>query len=236
MSITIHINATTLRDLLAPVLPFADKGDTLPVLEAVHVRGHDKWLTAVATDRYRLGFKRVAADAPAGLDVLIPSSSVRAILATFKPTRSLNPELTLTFDTNTNRVAVESGALGDSLFDARMSFGLLGAEYPKISTVFLDSADAEPCPFPDGHGLNPHFLADLHKVSGDSTPMRLRMSARKDGSPGALLISIGDDFRAAIMPARMTDSAGAEPIFDESWRALLVPVPKAEPKAEAVAS
>jgi DNA polymerase-3 subunit beta len=223
---TVTTTASQLRTLLAPVLPFADQGDSLPILSTLRVRGHGEWVTAFATDRYRAALQRVRIEAPADLDVNIPITSARLMLATFKTTRALDPELTLVFNKDTNRVSVESGSIGLGMFDARVSFALYDGEYPKALSILLTAAEAEPVAVADV-GLNPHFMADFRHVAQRHEPMRV-----KAGEPGRpIFVAIGDDFRAAQMPVRSASDVPA--LIDDSWRALLTePAKEQAPKSK----
>ena len=220
---TISLTARDLRDLLAPVLPFADGGNWLPVLNSVRLRGHGDYVTALATDRYKAAVKRAEIEAPDGFQALLPVSTVKSILSTFKPTRTHNADLTLTF--GEDRVSVQTDALADGLFDASIGYALCPGEYPRVSALFFGSADAEPVPL-ENYFLNPHFLAVFAKAATSGDPMRVHVGKPEDGRDGVLFVSIGDDFRGLLMPARATSGD----LLDEAWRRVLPEPKREEPK------
>lgn len=103
MTAKITITACELRDLVSPVLPLASKDSMLPILNAVLIETDGKWLSASATDRFRLGIKRIekrpTEDDPttewAPFRAVVPLPALRSLLSVFKPSRHLDPELTL---------------------------------------------------------------------------------------------------------------------------------------------
>jgi len=222
---TFTTTAKGLRGLLAPVIPFADKGDSLPVLQAILLRGHGDYVTALATDRYRLGIQRAKVTAPETLHAIVPLTTVRQVLAIFKASRSHDPELTLTFEPH--KVTVDTTG-GMDLLDARISFPLLDAEYPKALKTIREAA-AVTATEPVGEiGFNPTFLADFRHVATSAEPMVMRIV----GANRAAIVSIGEDFRGVIMPTRRADEHAMTTGLDGSWAAL---VAEAAP-VEAVAS
>lgn len=224
---TITITGSQFRDLVAPVMPFAAAGKfTMPLLEAVHVVSRGGYLLATATDHYRVGVKRVKSDAT-GIDVVIPIASLKSILGTFKPTRKLDPELTLTFDGDTVRVT--AGSIGVDIANAAISYRTLDAKYPKIGRVVV-KANAERTESPANHTLNPNLLADFAKVRRDAEPMRITTNAANE----PVGIAIGDDFRGAIMTVRWADDQNG---CLDGWTELLTePVtPDKKPAAKRAA-
>ena len=217
------ITASGLRDLLGAVLPFADDG-SFPQLSSIWLRGHGDYVTATATDRYRLGITRVQVSAPASLAAVLPATSARQILSIFKATRTANPELTLTFEPS--RVTVETSG-GMDLLDARIGFPLLDSEYPGGSAlkVLRDASEAEPGPIANV-GFNPHFLADFrHLVSRGGPPMVIRQGVAAEGQRAkALFVAVGDDFRGVLMSLTRTDETTTD--LSGSWEALVADVPK----------
>lgn len=211
--VKITTTARDLRDLLTPVLPFTDKGDTLPVLETILLRGHGDQLSATATDRYRIGMTRAKIAAPKTFEALLPWRSAKAILAMFKVTRARNPELTLTFDFAEQVVRVETAGLSEDIAGARIGYRLLQAEYPKkVDSIFADAfsgGSVEP------FALNAHFLADFQHVVRDAEPLVLSRSKRENGPIG---VACGDWFVGAIMPVRSTAKREDLPVV---WKGIV---------------
>ena len=105
---SITLTARELTALVAPVLPHASRDWTLPLLASIRVRSAGPWVTAIATDRYRIGMQRVRpADAPEpGFDVAIPLGVLARIRTIFKATRAHDPALTLRQEGDVVRVEI----------------------------------------------------------------------------------------------------------------------------------
>lgn len=236
---TITLTATQLRDLLTPVLPHASKDDTLPVLTAVHIRTAGRYVTAIATDRYRIGFQRVALDPEpeAGFDAVVSVVALKRLLAMFRPTRSHNPAVRLTVDdgrlTATAASTLDDGGEqpnmwfpGDSLAGATLTFQLVDATHPPIDRLVRDALNGKPEDGATAPSFNPEFLADFRIGQPRHLPMRI-------SATGAVskpwLIRIGDDFIGLIVPLRYADPDSA-PGDAATWLPLL-DVPAEETKA-----
>lgn len=202
---TITTTARALRDLLAPVLPLADKGDTLPVLECIRLRGHGLTMTATATDRYVAGTSLATSiAAPAKFEALLPWRSAKALLATFKVTRGHDPELVLTFDRDT--VHVETAGLSEAIAGARLGFRLYVArEFPEIDQVlreaFTGTGQAET-------NISGALLSSFTAALRDGHPIRLY----HNGLTRPTGVAIGDYFRGCIMPVRVSGEAAQHPL------------------------
>lgn len=217
----ITLTARQFSSLFAAVLPFAGKDYMLPVLTAVHVRTHGKWLVATTTDRFRLAKHRMPKPPTEGdesvewadFEALIPTSAVRSIMATFKPSRGLDADLTLTVEDG--RLIVEAGSALFSTFDqARISYSLETGEWPKADSIFTEAlATTERC---GTTAFNPKFLADF-KVPGVPA-LRFLNGA---GPTKAVLVTDDENFLAVIMPRRITSDSPAE-----SWDDILTPATK----------
>lgn len=214
----VRISASAFRDLVAPVLPLANKNDSLPILRTVLLRGHGAHLTATATDRYRAGICRADVPAADGLRALIPTGALRRMLALFKPSRYDDPTLTLTVEATTLHVA--SGAMGLDLevAGASMTFRLQDGEYPRgiegIVRKALEGPISEGMP-----ALNLEFLADFTAALRDrKTPVFVRVTKNTIG------VAVGEHFRAALMQVRPKDDDGRDVtpnLVDETWSTLL---------------
>ena len=220
-TITIETTARRLHELLAPVLPFAGKGDSLPVLATVRLCGKGKWVTATTTDRYRLAMQRREIAAPDGWSALVNVCDIKAIFATFKATRAFDPEVLLTFDSSTLRVEGRSMFSGGQ-FSASLTFDLYPGEYPAVGSLLTEafSGTAQAT----STSLNVSFLADFQQAARLNEP-NMRIFVR-DHKPNG--IAIGDDFRAAIMPVRYAPEKGVEAF---AWDASLLADPPKPKKA-----
>lgn len=208
------LTARQFRTLVEPVVPLAGTDAMIPVLNAVQILGEGKWLTATATDRFRVGIKRIEKHATDDdpttewpeFSALIPLRSVRSILATFKPTRGFDPAMTLTVEDD--RLIVEAdGAF--ALFDSsRFVHYLQAGEYPEVRSVIRDALAVPDDERASRVVISPSKFADF-KACG-ATSLRIHL-----GRPHKPLVVTDDNgFIGALMPQR-----GGVP--EESWDDLL---------------
>ena len=218
MSTTITMKASQVRALFEPILPFTDKGDSLPSLTCALITSAGGYLYATATDRYRLGVQRVKVgdSLPDGLRFLIERSSMRGILALYKVSRHDDPEMKLTIDGE--RLTI-TGAGSFGFLDSSTSWSLPGYEYPKISRLLTDAAETA------GKGskptaLNAAFLADFRAAVPrfGTNPMRVWTNGTH-----ATFVRIGEDFIGALMAVRFSDDLtdGYAPGLGDDWLAGL---------------
>ena len=228
----ITLTASQLRDLLAPVMPHASKDDTVGILVAVRIRTAGKYVTAIATDRYRIAFQRVALDpAPEpGFDALVAVRVLKRILTIFKPGRMHDPALTLTVtDTRLTVTAADTieqaqGLDDGGLIGASMTFQLVDGDYPKIDRLVRDALNGKPEDTAMAPSFNPAFLADFRIGQPRNTPMRIEPTGPVNKP---WLIHIGEDFIGLLVPIRYSIASSAPDQDDARWLELLD-----EPQAE----
>lgn len=215
---SLTLTAREFRDLVSTVLAMASNGD-LPVLNSIRVESYDGHVTAMATDRFRLGIQRMKhADAKAGaFAATIRVADVRSILALFKPARNNPGSITLTVDGLS--LSVESaGSLGFDFASACVGYSLVDGDYPDLRAVLRKALEETPAAGPIG--FNPAFLSSFR---GAAETVVMRAGA----SPRSPVVLEGDDFIGLLMPRRR--EYGAEVAITD-WGALLHdPVP-ATPK------
>ena len=215
-STVLQIKASQFKRLVEPVLPFADKGDTLPILEAVMFRSHGGRLYAHATDRYRLGVQRVEAEVADGLTFLLASKSIRAILNLYRGTKLHDPDLVLTVTADSLRVA-GAGSLGFSS-DSYTTWPLTPGDYPTVGTLITQAA-TRALEGVAPTSVNAAFLGDFKMAAVHAEgiePVRMWTSPNKPN-----LIRVGDDFIGVLMPVRYTGDADRGPALGDDWAALL---------------
>lgn len=208
---TFEMQARQFAALVRPVLPHADTSrHGLEVLQAIRFSSAAGYIIATATDRYTVGFQRVAVpDVEAGLGVTLPLAAVKRILSIFKVTRHDDPLLQFSLSDDTLTVAA-SGGLG-GMVGARIALMTEPNEYPTISptvaTAFQKATDQA-----ELVALNPAFLARFAAAQVDGEPVVLRIRGRYE----SVGVMVGEDFLGAIQPMR---SDGAE--SREAWTDLL---------------
>lgn len=212
------ITARTLKSLVDPVLPLAGSDWELPVLTAVQVRVDGEWLTATATDRFVMGYKRIKGDWPKGWEALIPVTVLRTILRTYKPQRGDDPELTLGIADGSLTVS-SSGGFADFL-GAQTTYRLQDGEFPGVLKVVQDLLDVEPAP--GVPAFNPAFLGRFAAAGADT--VALHYYAPSPAKP--MLVTDGETFWGAIMTRR---NVGESATNATTLRHLLAPI-TAKPK------
>lgn len=222
----ITITARELTALLGPVTPHASKDDTVPLLCAVRIRSNGPWLTAIATDRYRIALKRIRPSAAPeeGFDAIIPLRVLARVRSIFKAGRGHDPILTFTIDGT--RLTVGAADTFAGLVDASLAFELdsLGKWPYSLDRIVREGLTAEPVTKPAVGAFTPAFLADFATGQVGASPMRI--------SPTGLgskpwLVRIGDDFIGLIVPVRVSDTPSASD--EDAWLPLLdAPEPEAK--------
>jgi len=212
---TVTMKASQFHDLVAPVMPLADKSGNLPALGAVLIQANGPYLLATATDRYRVGIQRVRLDEAApGFTALISLRSLKSILSIFKVSRSADPDLSIT--SAEHMLTVDAIGAMDldpyGIVSGRMSWPLVAGDYPKgIHDIITASSTAQP----EGPLLlNANLLADFKFAQVQGHPMVMRGRVE-----GATFIQIGPDFIGAIMSVRA--SLASE--LDADWTTFLAP-------------
>jgi hypothetical protein len=216
----LHITARQFKALVSPVIPCAGTDDQLPVLNSIHVRSQGEYLIARATDRFRLGVQRLKA--PEGSwpewEALLPLSTVRAVLADFKPSsRDADPQLVLAVGGESLRVKGD-GALLDML-SADIAYPLRDGEFPKVDQILATAIAAEP--EAGAHaGFNWKFLSAFAAAAGGSPSIGIKIVSPK----APALISNGEDFLGILMPRKR---------IGEGWDDILTPPAPAKKKPAA---
>jgi len=217
--LTLAVN--DLRDLLSAVVPFACDDGMLPVLCSVRLRARGKWLVADATDRFRIGVKRIENDDDGtwpDFEAVIPLTAVKSMLHLFRPARS-GPltEIVLTVDDD---VMTVEGKGAYVLFDqAIMRYHLEPAEYPNLDSLVAKELARPADQGSTAVGLNPRFLSDYKHLGRE--PIQVRIGAASHPT----IVMTGDGlFVSLLMPRRLFDGSSEFPFHP--W-ADLYPAPTA---------
>ena len=211
---TLNITARQFRKLTAPVLPMVGTDDTTPVLTGVKIETRGQWLIATATDRFRVGVHRLKC--PDGGEwpewsALISGKTIRAILASFKPSRQdADPELTLTISGES--IKVHGGAALLDMNEASITYPLLGGEFPLVGSLIKEALDAEP----DPRATAAFNMSSLAKMIPSGETVEVRIASPHKAS----LFTFGDDFIGILMPRR-TKSEDGDFRVSEDWADIL---------------
>lgn len=237
----ITLTATQLRDLITPVIPHASKDQTYPSLCAVRIRTAGQYVTAIATDRYRLGFQRIRlageGELLSAFDAAVSVAVLKRIMAMFRPTRWHNPVLELDADADRLRVSLtdtmteQTAGTGDvdGLAGATLTFALHNdIPYPPLDRLVRAALEGKPDEVAATAVLNPQFLADFRIGQPRYVPLQLTPTG---GPAKSWLIRVGDDFIGMLMPVRIGDYAAVQQ-DTTSWLGLLdVPAEAEKPAA-----
>ncbi|MGW8565696.1 hypothetical protein [Isoptericola sp. NPDC055881] len=233
---TLTISAKELGALVAPVIPHAERGSAFStqILEAVLVRKAGEYVTALATDRYKIGFQRLAisdtVQADDGFRAAIPVVAIKHIRTVFRATKVHNPVLRLTVEGDQLHVEIADGFDTErgAITGASLRFALAGGEYPRVDHLVREALEAKPPAEAMAMNVNPNFLAEFRIGQPLHTPITITPT-RHPNSPW--LVRVGADFVGLIVPVRFAGE-GEETSRKDEWLALLDP---AEPKTKAAA-
>ncbi len=129
-----------LAGALNRALVAASQDETLPILTAIAIDGTGKHITVQATDRYRLSSERITSRKTVpDFEFLLKATTWKAI------SRHLDgDEITIGVLLATDRPGRMGGGTSLSLTSGDLTYTLQGVsgDYPKIRTLFVDTADA----------------------------------------------------------------------------------------------
>lgn len=191
----ITLTARALHDLVKPVLPLAGKDSMLPVINAVLIERRGDYLTATATDRFRIGICRQRYEGEGEFRALVPLGVVRNLLALFKPSRSSDNSLTLAVKDDTI-YAEASGGLGFDFADMRVGYRLQDGQYPGVREMVRKALANEPTG--SAVGLSADFLADW-RHAGATVEVKI-VSPYKP-----MIVRSGNHFLGLVMPRKLID-------------------------------
>lgn len=217
--LVVRILAGPFVDLLARASVFAGQDDTLPMLAGVQVWVEDGRLWAAATDRYAVAFAfadlyappgETAVSAPSGPPLLLPLDAIRRALYVFKPTRSdSHLPLEIAFP-GPPADDVEASLAGGVVTvtdrtGTRVAFHTYAGNVPPMKSVIDLTAYPQDAGVRPDLGISPKLLARFAKVARRvDDPMRIRFP-KTPAKP--ILVALGDDFLALVMPVRLPDWA-----------------------------
>lgn len=211
----LRIGADEFRALVSPVLPMAGKDEMLPVLCAVLIESNGKWLSAMTTDRYRVGIKRIEKhptdDDPTtewpAFRALVPVRAVKSIMTNFKPSRRTSPPA-ITLTVEDAKLTAEAVGLFDLFDSARFTHHLETGEFPGLRKVFRQALETSTVGAGETTvGVDPAQMADF-KACGAKT---LRVVI---GAPGKPLLVTDDDGFIGLLQPRSLHGDNADSLED----------------------
>lgn len=178
---------------IASILVAASKDDVTPVIVSAHIRVQDGFLTAVATDRYRVA--RVTfpltsdeGDTQDDLDVVVPRAFLERFARTVKAAK-LKPDAKISLSHDPLAKSLTFAFSGGSASDVAIT-----GNYPPVARLF---PEAESLTEVGEIALNPRFVSDAGKLDhptltaddlrNGAVRLRFTKSGRAD-KPGPVLI------------------------------------------------
>lgn len=211
-SARVTITNRQLHELVKPVVPMASTDYCLPILNGVRLVVQGDQLVAAATDRFRLGIKRVKPETIEGDEfaVTVQLNDLMKMLALFRPGRRSvvkQPRLTLTVDDDTLVAEAIPGTSAEELHDLptiKIGCKLVDGEYPSgvftvaATALAQTSTQAEP-----EFACNAVFLGAFQAAIDWSEDPRGALLMRLGADPSKpAVFQAGDDFIGVLMPRR----------------------------------
>ena len=186
----LEVEGESLRELLEGAITHAHKDKDLPALNAVMLEAEGGYLTARATDRYRLIVGKIEVMEGELSPSLISLSDIKRIVALAKEGKISNK---VTFNRIGDLLTVSAG--GNSL-----TLTIVEANYPPFDDVF-NKGEVTAL---DTIAFNPAFFSDYSKIVGKGVQVKVTFNGENKPITIGLL---GDkvEWRALLMPMRFKD-------------------------------
>jgi hypothetical protein len=194
-----------LHALIKPILPFASKDTTLPILASIRLEPVGDKLAAIATDRYRVGRMRLTDVEAEGFQATLPVTAVKWLLGVFKAKDATNEVVLTPKDSQTITVKGRT-QLGPVL---STDIYMVGGDYPNLSGLFPE--DLEKYEHAASAGVNGSYLADMGAVTGtgyNAAPLEIRLTERNQQKAIVFTHEAGPmEFTGLLMPVRMPSAS-----------------------------
>jgi len=187
----LEVEGDSLRELLEGAITHAHKDKDLPALNAVMLEGEGGYLTARATDRYRLIVGKIEVIEGEISPSLVSLSDIKRIVALSKETKISNKvSLTRIGDILT----VSAG--GNSL-----TLTIVEANYPPSFDDLLNKGEVTAI---EVIAFNPAYFADYAKIVGKG--VQVSVTFKGDRMPITIGL-VGDkvEWKALLMPMRFSN-------------------------------
>lgn len=191
VSYALEVEGESLRELLEGAITHAHKDKDLPALNAVMLEGEGGYLTARATDRYRLIVGKIEVMEGELTASLVSLSDIKRIVALAKEGKISNK---VTFNRIGDLLTVSAG--GNSL-----TLTLVEANYPPNFDDLLNKGEVTAL---DSIAFNPVFFSDYAKIVGKG--VQVKVTFKGENMPITIGL-LGDkvEWKALLMPMRFKD-------------------------------
>lgn len=191
VSYALEVEGESVRELLEGAITHAHKDKDLPALNAVMLEGEGGYLTARATDRYRLIVGKIEVIEGELSPSLVSLSDIKRILALAKEAKMSNK-------VSLNRIGdlLTVSAGGNSL-----TITIVEANYPPSFDDLLNKGEVSAI---DTIAFNPSYFSDYAKIVGKS--VQVKVTFKGENKPITIGL-VGDkvEWKALLMPMRFSN-------------------------------
>jgi len=189
LNFALEVEGESLIELLEGALTHTHKDKSLPALHAVMLEGEGGYLTARATDRYRLIVGKIEVESGELTASLVSVTDIKRIVALSKESKISNK-------VSFNRVG---DLLTVSVNGNSLTLTLVDANYPPSFDDLLNKPERLQL---GEINFNPAFMADYAKIAGKGNAVRVEFMGL--GKPMIIHLPIGKvEWRALLMPMRL---------------------------------
>ena len=190
VSYALEVEGESLRELLEGAITHTHKDKDLPALNAVMLEGEGGYLTARATDRYRLIVGKIEVMEGELTASLVSLTDIKRIVALAKEGKISNK---VTFNRIGDLLTVSAG--GNSL-----TLTIVEANYPSFNDIF-NKGEVTAL---DTIAFNPAFFSDYSKIVGKG--VQVSVTFKGDRAPIVIgLVGNKVEWKALLMPMRYKD-------------------------------
>ena len=191
VSYALEVEGDSLRELLEGAITHAHKDKDLPALNAVMLEGEGGYLTARATDRYRLIVGKIEVIEGEISPSLISLSDIKRIVA-------LSKDYKLSGRVSLNRIG---DLLTVSVNGNSITLTIVEANYPPSFDDLLNKGEVTAI---EVIAFNPAYFADYAKIVGKG--VQVSVTFKGDRMPITIGL-VGDkvEWKALLMPMRFSN-------------------------------
>ena len=191
VSYALEVEGESLRELLEGAITHTHKDKDLPALNAVMLEGEGGYLTARATDRYRLIVGKIEVMEGELTASLVSLTDIKRIVALAKEGKISNK---VTFNRIGDLLTVSAG--GNSL-----TLTIVEASYPPSFDDLLNKGEVSAL---DTIAFNPSYFSDYAKIVGKG--VQVKVTFKGENKPITIgLLGNKVEWRALLMPMRYKD-------------------------------